>query len=276
MEQTINNLRGDVQAKLTFLDPPSDGSRSFVYVEEPHGGHPKRNFTEVRHQVTLSDIRGRESHYTLDKDGFQALRGVSSATTNRTFDSESEIRDIYFGEVEKLLLHAVPDASRVVIFDYTIRKHNPASNRQPVDFVHVDQSPKAAEQRLLKSISNPEEAQALLQGRYRIVNVWRPLNGKVETMPLAFASAASVSPGDLTEIERRYPDFTGATMGLKHKESHKWLYWSEVDNDERILLKCFDSKDGVAQRIPHAAFRDPRSSANGKPRESIEVRTLVF
>lgn len=95
-------------------------------------------------------------------------------------------------------------------------------------------------------------------------------------MPLAFANAASVAWDDLAEIERRYPAFTGATMGLKNRGNHKWFYWSRVDDDERILLKCFDSKEGVAQRTPHAAFHDPRSSADAKPRESIEVRTLVF
>ncbi|CAG7923623.1 unnamed protein product [Penicillium olsonii] len=276
MSQGKKSLRGKVQAKLNFLDPPLDDSRPFVYVEEPPLDHPKRNFSEVSQNVTLNDIRGSENEYSLDKDGFQAVRCVTSATTSHTFDSDNGIREIYFPEVEELLLNVVSGAKRVVIFDYTIRNHDFTANRQPVNFVHVDQSPKAAEQRLRQSIPNLEEAETLLKGRYQIINVWRPLNGKVETMPLAFAIAGSVASDDLAEIERRYPGFTGATMGLKYKDSHKWLYWSQVDDDERILLKCFDNREGVAQRVPHAAFRDPRSSAQAKPRRSIEIRTLVF
>ncbi|KAJ5702880.1 hypothetical protein N7488_010428 [Penicillium malachiteum] len=210
----------------------------------------KETFSEVSYQDTLNDIRGSEKNYSLDTDGFQILSGVSSAATYETFESDKDIRATCFPELEELLLRAVPDASKV--------------------------SPKAAEQRLLQSIPDPEEAQALLKGRYRIINVWKPLNGKVETMPLAFTTAASVAASDLIEIERRYPDFTGATMGLKHWENHKWLYWSLVGNYERILLGCFDDKEGVAQRTPHAAFRDPRSTPQAKLRESIEVRTLVF
>ena len=45
-----------------------------------------------------------------------------------------------------------------------------------------------------------------LQGRYRIINVWRPLNGSVQSAPLAFASAASVKDTGLVPVEHRYPD----------------------------------------------------------------------
>ena len=43
-----------------------------------------------------------------------------------------------------------------------------------------------------------------------------------------------------------------------------------------MLIKCFDSKvDGRARRVPHSAFVDP-STEHESPRESIEVRALVF
>ena len=47
--------------------------------------------------------------------------------------------------------------------------------------------------------------------------------------------------------------------------------------DEALLLKCFDSKtDGRARFAPHTAFDDPTAPADVLPRESIEIRTLVF
>jgi hypothetical protein len=46
---------------------------------------------------------------------------------------------------------------------------------------------------------------------------------------------------------------------------------------EALLLKCFDSKtDGRARFAPHSAFSDPTAPSDAAPRESIEVRTLVF
>ena len=47
--------------------------------------------------------------------------------------------------------------------------------------------------------------------------------------------------------------------------------------DEILLLKCFDSKvDGRARFAPHSAFADPTTPSDAPPRESIELRTLVF
>lgn len=45
----------------------------------------------------------------------------------------------------------------------------------------------------------------------------------------------------------------------------KWYYWSEIDNDERILLECYDSDKGG--RVPHTAFVDPRSPPGAKQKE---------
>jgi hypothetical protein len=50
-----------------------------------------------------------------------------------------------------------------------------------------------------------------------------------------------------------------------------------MQSDEALLLKCFDSEtDGRARFMPHTAFEDPTVPANVPPRESIELRTLVF
>jgi hypothetical protein len=47
--------------------------------------------------------------------------------------------------------------------------------------------------------------------------------------------------------------------------------------DEALLLKCSDTATSVPARFtPHSAFVDPTTPADAPPRESIEVRTLVF
>jgi hypothetical protein len=48
-------------------------------------------------------------------------------------------------------------------------------------------------------------------------------------------------------------------------------------SDEVMLIKCYDSvADGRARFVPHSAFVDPTTPAGSPPRESIELRTLVF
>jgi hypothetical protein len=50
-----------------------------------------------------------------------------------------------------------------------------------------------------------------------------------------------------------------------------------MQKDEAILIKGYDSvDDGRARFTLHTAFDDPTSPPDAAPRQSIEVRTLVF
>ena len=72
-----------------------------------------------------------------------------------------------------------------------------------------------------------------------------------------------------------------ATMNDLDHEVLDWLAFryvaSEMTPDEALLLKCYDSAtDGRTRFGPHTAFIDPTTPADAAPRESIELRTLVF
>ncbi|MCJ1432400.1 hypothetical protein MMC27_001756 [Xylographa pallens] len=263
--------RGPVTASLSFYSPPSDGSAPFNYVEAPPAGQPQNNFGIVDHKVQIHDLRGHESEFSLDRNAFDALANIPSRET--AFADDTHIKQVYYPEVEKLLLETVPGAQRILLFDHTIRRANPNAARAPVMRVHIDQTPSSAAARVRLHL--PEEADTLLEGRYRIINVWRPINGAVESFPLAVADSSTVRDEDLVGIEHRYPDRTGETAGVKYNEGQKWWYWSGMGDEDRLLLQCFDSEN-MGGRVPHTAFVDPRSGEESKPRESIEVRALVF
>ncbi|RDW68370.1 hypothetical protein BP5796_09027 [Coleophoma crateriformis] len=271
--------RGDTTVTLNYFRPPEDGSAPFNYVEAPPRGQPARNFGDFDIQVPIKDIRGDESSYTLDKDAFAVIGSVAPSAEKDFVDDES-IKQNYYPEVEKLLLEHVPGSTKVVFFDHTIRRSSPNAPRAPVTRVHIDQTAASAKKRVFQHV--PDEAEKLLQGRYRIINVWRPLNGPVQSSPLAFASSASVEDNDVVPVEHRYPDRTGQTAGIRYNAEQKWHYLSGMKNDERLLLECFDSealKEGSkvqGGRVPHTAFKDPRTPEGAVGRESIEVRTLVF
>lgn len=165
-------------------------------------------------------------------------------------------------------------ASKVFIFDHTIRRAPPNSNgtlRGPVQRVHIDQSYSAALSRVPHHL--PDQADHLLKGRVQIINVWRPIK-KIERDPLAVAEAHSVPDADLVVRELIYPNRRGETYAVKYNEGHKWFYRSGLEPGQVLLIKCFDSKtDGRARRVPHTAFED---GSVGEARESIEVRALVF
>ncbi|KAK1622706.1 hypothetical protein BDP81DRAFT_385611 [Colletotrichum phormii] len=262
-----------VQAILNYHKDNEDGSPTHpIYVDRPETYD--RPFQA--HSVTISDLTGNEERFSLDRNGFQIYR---SQSTEKQFQDDDQIKSSYYAEVEELLKN-VTGASRVFIFDHTIRRQPPGlatqgqAARGPVQRVHIDQSYKAALSRVPHHL--PEDADQLLKGRVQIINVWRPIK-TVQRDPLAVAEAGSVSESDLVVTELIYPNRRGETYAVRHNSTHKWYYKDGLTPDEVILIKCFDSKtDGRARRVPHTAFVDPTASPDAPPRESIEVRALVF
>ena len=273
--------RGDVTAALNFYQAPADAlSAPFNYVDAPPKGQPQRNYSDSVQSTTIHDVRGREAAFTLDRDAFQIIQGVPQSS-EPSFADDASIRDNYYPEVERLLLDHIPGSDRVFLFDHTIRRAAPGAPRAPVARVHIDQTPASVEKRVRRYF--PDEADQLLRGRYRIVNVWRPLNKKpVESFPLGFASSATLADDDVVPIEHRYPDgYIGQTAAIRHNPSQQWYYLSGMTGSERVLLECFDSESlkpgsNINGRVPHSAFEHPLTKVDAEGRESIEVRALVF
>lgn len=158
--------------------------------------------------------------------------------------------------------------------------------------VHIDQSYAAAKDRV--SYHLPDEAEDLLQKRFQIINVratlfslklspwltlygqvWRPIK-TIYKDPLGLADANSVPDTDLLPVALIYPNRRGETYTVKPNPAHRWYFKYGQRPDEVALIKCFDSlTDGRARRVPHSAFVNP-AEEDKEPRESIEVRALVF
>jgi hypothetical protein len=168
-------------------------------------------------------------------------------------------------------------ADRVVIFDHTVRRRvdgaadvRGAGPRQPATRVHVDQTDASGANRVREHL--PAEADELLKGRVQVINLWHPIRGPVRDTPLALCDATSLVASDLI-----YPNRNGETYSVKFNPIHRWFYFPEMTADEGLLLKCYDSAtDGRARFAPHTAFVDPTTPKDAPPRESIELRTLVF
>ncbi|KAJ6015371.1 hypothetical protein N7540_009962 [Penicillium herquei] len=283
-KQEVSVPRGPVNVDLLFYDPPADESRPFTYVDTPPPGQPKKNFQELPHKVDLIDIRNQDyTSFTLDRDAFQVLQNSETATKYETYNSDDEVKRLVYPEVKDIILKNVPGARDVIIFDYTVRRQSEDAPRKPLYRAHVDQSAKAAAERVLLHVSDEVKAKAIVNGdcRYRIINVWKPINGAVESNPLAWAAVDSVEEEDLVPVEFRSSVRTGEIMLMRRNPNQQWMYLSGVQESEILLLKCFDSDSqnygaGVASRLPHTAFWDPRTLEGAKKRESIEVRALVL
>jgi len=266
---------GDIETVLTFIaDKTTDGQKPYQKIIPGNGERPT-NIEFVHKSITVLDIRGHEDVADLDVMGFQAVNAPSSFTN---FDSEEAIKTLYYDECAALIKR-VTGAKQLFFFDHTIRKQGAAisdtTRQSPILRAHVDQTPSSARKRIFRHMG--DDAEQLSQGRYQILNVWRPIENTVYNWPLAVADYRTMDAGHDLVATRRIvsPTEEGETYHVAYSERQRWYYLSEMTPSECLLLKCCDSKNDVAKVAAHTAFDNHAKDAQ-PGRQSIEVRALVF
>lgn len=264
------------QADLHFLVPQAEKPRTYAYDVPP--GERRSNARYVPHRVPIYDARRTAASFALDREGFAFVQHASAV---RDFWDEDAIRRVYYPEAERLIGGAT-GADRVFVFDHTLRRRVPDADdrapglpRQPATRVHVDQTTQSGPQRVRDLL--PDEAATLLRGRVQIINLWRPIVGPLWDSPLALCDARTVDAADLVASDLVFPDRVGETYAVAYNPAQRWSYIPGMTPDEALLIKCYDNADdGRARYAPHTAFTDPDAPGDAPPRESIELRTLVF
>jgi hypothetical protein len=248
-------------------------------VNETFGPNNIRRRKTGNHELKRVEVRnGRllANELVLDEQGFVF---VEHKTQVADFFNAEQLKSVYYPEVERLI-KGVSGASRVVIFDHTLRSGDETEReakliREPVLSAHNDYTEWSGPNRVREFL--PDEAEALLARRFAIIQVWRAINQPIRSNPLAVADAKSIEMDDLLVAERRYPHRVGQTYRLKYNSKHRWFYFPEMRRDEALVFKVYESeKDGRARFTPHTSFGDPTAPPGAPARQSIEVRAFAF
>lgn len=129
-------------------------------------------------------------------------------------------------------------------------------------------------------------------------SIWLPLRHAVNDWPLAVCDGSSISSEHLIETDTIRRNYQGANMYMLHSNEHKWYFLRRQQVDEALIFKQFDTAVveagceysvfslGKKQRItdkrkiktgcPHSSFYQSNIPVDALPRESIELRALVF
>jgi hypothetical protein len=263
-----------IYAGLTYLAAATPKPVNYAY--EPPAGTPRRSGKYIQQSVVIRNGREVLDELSLDSNGFVLTK---HETAVKDFYDPEEVKSAYYPEVERLIKRET-GAERVVVFDHIVRNPVLAARgekgaRPSATIVHNDYSLKSAPRRVRDLL--PEEADRLLNNRFAEINVWRAIRGPIESSPLALCDARSLGAEDIVPTDLRYRDRSGEILGFLYNPRHRWYYFPHMERNEAILLKCYDSKDdGRARFTAHTSFDDPSSPPNAAPRESIEVRALVF
>jgi hypothetical protein len=111
-------------------------------------------------------------------------------------------------------------------------------NRGPVSSVHVDQTTASAVARVRRHLPPEDVEELLLQGRFQIVNLWRPIHHIALDWPLALCDFNSIDRSrDLVPHTLKYPDRDGETYGVQWNENHRWKYVRGMTPEEGVLIK---------------------------------------
>ncbi|KAK5201887.1 hypothetical protein LTR16_001128 [Cryomyces antarcticus] len=284
-DEGVAKAQKDVEVRFQYLaDDPQYKIAKPLQIVPGFLDREKRSTVrlEAGEVETIQDIRGREADFTLDANGFCYVKAPSHANTWGAPENMSG----YLDEVEALLRRTIEGCDEIHCFDARLRQNGPEGTR--VDGlsynpfarqVHVDQT----ESSIIARVRHLMEIKAdwLWKGRVRIINVWRPIRHPVYDCPLAVADGG-LREDDVIECERRRLDngHFWDTMGVvKYREGYQWYYMSEQEEQDVVLFKGYDSNKGVrAQHCLHTAFDMPSHliPPGAAPRESIEVRALVF
>jgi hypothetical protein len=270
----LDTAPATIEASLFYLAGGAD--KLVTYVARPGGRDERIGGGSESHPVVMHNGRPLADRFVFEREGF---RFVESATGIADFIDDAEVRRVYYPECEALIKE-VSGARRVVVFDHTLRTASDEERetkkiRDVVSRVHNDYTEWSGPQRVRDIMG--AEAEELLRGRFAIIQVWRPINHKVENHPLAICDAQTVKPETLVVNERRYQGRVGQTYGITYDPGQRWYWFPQMRPDEALVFKVYESlTDGRARWTAHTAFDDPTAPPHARPRESIEIRTLAF
>ena len=266
-----------IRASLKFL---SNLDEPLVYIPSKGGGDNTEHVGNfVMREVEIHDARLDKKSSSLDAEGFKLILQNTAVTD---FFDDSQITSVYHQEVRSLLTEQT-GAKRIEIFDDTRRsasldRQETMDIREPADIVHNDYTAKSGVKRLLDCFADePEEAERLMKSHFAIINVWRSIRGPVYNHPIVLCDATTVEANELVSVERRAEERIGELQVALHAPGQRWYYYPEMQMNEALLIKTFDSEiDGRTRFTIHSSCEIPGTPMGVPPRESIETRCLVF
>lgn len=301
--------KGDLYA---VIDPVTSGFQSM------HGNDPYAEKVPI--------YNGRGLGKTVDANGFELVE--HECPNDIDFTKDNTIVEQYYPRVAEFVKKHI-GAHKVFPFGHFVRSGTATMKYEvkdgqriggPAAMVHGDYSLEGGPKRrdnFAKPPANddsfrgvygerpliPQEELETLKGRrFAIINLWRslaPAGVPLVDMPLSFCDAPTAPGTDYGTVEFRYIDRMIETYMGFYSPGQRWYYFPEMQRDEGVLLKTFDSQGEFARHtltaegelypyflrdqpaVPatstlHSAVRDPRVGADAPIRQSVEVRCMVF
>ncbi len=269
------------------------------YAGESHGRlrldvlEPERNNFQLEpHVVTIRDGRAFAGVHTLAHNGFEFARHRSNAAVRpETFEAANSQQTLptghlaeYSGEMIEFLKGRVGASFMVPQVGSFIARTSGRAKRPTwagtANLVHLDYTQEAADLFLKWNLEATGTALPPYR-HYAFIQTWRAVSPGPQDNTLAICDGASVPFEDGVEIDAVMgpADVPGKCFPFrlcKYREDHVWYYLPDMEPDDLLLFKGFDSRKPQSMDAMHSAFDNPLASEDSIPRRSIEARFIAF
>ncbi len=228
----------------------------------------------VTERVTLQDARQLAAAPSLGVEGFE-IHHMPLAGDD--WENDAWVKASYLpGAME--LVRQLTGAPHVAPFYHggiLIRDTGNPARAAAAEFVHLDQTRDA----ILPFVEMAADAAILNKfPRYQVINLWRSITPPPQDVPLALCDQRSVEEADWVigrTVEPNFPDGVPYLSSV-YNQRQRWHYFADVELDEVIVFKGFDSDPGQPMGCLHGAFQAPDVAAGTLPRASVEMRIFAF
>lgn len=273
-----DNWIGDVTATFDYLrDPPTDDPAAVLcYYSEDRS---KSTMRVVSREMRIVDGRPDVEAFDLDREGFQLVRHPSAITD---FMDREQLDEVYPSETAELI-RSVTGAIAAFGLGVGVRfgrqrtDYQKTSDDQPARHPHADFTDDTS-----KMLLDHFGAGVGAYSRCAIYNVWRVFSDPPQDFPLAVCDARSTSIEDeehalaLLDISETDEPFQSMTTVYRPNAANRWFYFSNMDVNEALIFKAWDSDTSRSRRVPHSSFVNPLVGPDAPSRSSIECRVLAY
>ncbi|HQS70944.1 MAG: hypothetical protein B7Y36_13200 [Novosphingobium sp. 28-62-57] len=292
----IEGTARSAPALIRYLGPGEYVTRRYVSQgAEMNTGDYFDYASEVRDGMPIRD------HFSLDVHGFMLGKHRSAIAD---FHDKAAVDEGYLQEVEALVTHLC-GATRTAAQGWMIRTSADLSARAkqkvegyqhsggiqpPAGEAHVDYN-EITGRRAAARVYQDRFPDGPGYSRYICFSLWRTFSPGPQDWPLAVCDGRTVQDeetasntlfvvdefptGDALTAPVEGEDQMIAATIFRHRDRHRWWYFSNMQADDVLLFKFQDSDHAVTWRCPHTAFHDT-SLPDARTRESIEVRCIAY
>ena len=275
----------DVRGTLMYV-PRSFEGRAHLETQTPANN---KVVTEP-HEVPIRDARPDKASYNLDEHGFAFVKHKSDAAGDPTLSETSNTgQTLPVGAAAHYsteLVEFVREYTGAHLVLPQIRGFIARASKRathwtlPVMLVHGDYATSTADRFLQWTV----EACGIAvppHSYFAFIQTWRALTPGPQDNSLCVCDGRSVPPEDSVPIDAITgpADVPGRCFEFrlcKYSDSHRWHYLSDMEPDDVVLFKGYDSRQPHATGPMHSAFNNPLARPGIAPRRSIEARFLAF